>query len=176
MTFASPRAPWAGYSNIFVGKGSAALATRLGSPHYLAPEIVRGETYGAGVDIWSLGVVLFVSLCGCFPFGGGSIESIFDKVLHAPIVFPKTLTPEVGCRAPTPAPAHARARQPRLCAAGRAQACNLMERMMERDRRKRATLDEIRTHAWTNVGFHDAPRRHRRPTLADYNVGGATRR
>ena len=43
--------------------------TFLGSRGYLAPEMLRRETYTDKVDIWSLGVLAYILLCGCMPFG-----------------------------------------------------------------------------------------------------------
>ena len=40
----------------------------VGTPHYMAPEVMLGLLYGKAVDVWSLGVTTFVSLSGCFPF------------------------------------------------------------------------------------------------------------
>jgi calcium/calmodulin-dependent protein kinase I len=51
----------------------------LGTPAYVAPEIIRGDPYGAEVDIWSLGVVCYIMLCGCPPFQGES-SKIFDQI------------------------------------------------------------------------------------------------
>lgn len=49
---------------------SSALLSHVGTSFYLAPEIVGKEGYGPAVDIWASGVVLYIMLCGRFPFWG----------------------------------------------------------------------------------------------------------
>lgn len=50
-------------------KGMARTYTTLGTPHYMAPEILKGKGYEFAVDIWSLGICMYEFLCGIVPFG-----------------------------------------------------------------------------------------------------------
>lgn len=55
------------------------LTTLVGTPYYLAPEVLRGK-YGKECDVWSLGVVMYLMLCGTQPFEGSDMRSIFGKI------------------------------------------------------------------------------------------------
>ncbi|CAG9315115.1 unnamed protein product [Blepharisma stoltei] len=53
-----------------------------GTPSYMAPEIVaRREYYGRSADIWALGVLLYVLLCGNYPFRGKSDQEVYKNIL-----------------------------------------------------------------------------------------------
>jgi cGMP-dependent protein kinase len=43
--------------------------TIIGTPHYMAPEIITGKGYSFYVDLWSMGVIMYELLCGKLPFG-----------------------------------------------------------------------------------------------------------
>ena len=55
-------------------------STPCGTVHYMAPEVVRRQKYSLAVDCWSLGVILYILLCGSMPFHGKS-----DDVIEAAI-------------------------------------------------------------------------------------------
>ncbi|KAJ1472076.1 kinase-like domain-containing protein, partial [Baffinella frigidus] len=57
----------------------------VGTPEYLAPEILLGIEHGSGVDWWALGVILFEFLVGLPPFTGDTPEKVFEHILAAPI-------------------------------------------------------------------------------------------
>ena len=50
----------------------------LGSPVYMAPEIVKKLKYDEKVDIWSLGVMLYIILIGKTPFSAKTKEELFQ--------------------------------------------------------------------------------------------------
>jgi BR serine/threonine kinase len=69
--------------------------TSCGSPHYAAPEVVRGVPYdGRAADIWSCGVILFALLAGKLPFYDPGIRNLLAKVKSGRYVMPD-LPPEI---------------------------------------------------------------------------------
>ena len=58
---------------------------RIGTPHFMAPEVIQRKAYGKPVDIWSAGVVLHILLSGSMPFLGTKdrlYESVCQGRLH----------------------------------------------------------------------------------------------
>ncbi|KAB0406189.1 hypothetical protein E2I00_011407 [Balaenoptera physalus] len=76
-----------GFSNLFTP--GQLLKTWCGSPPYAAPELFEGKEYdGPKVDIWSLGVVLYVLVCGALPFDGSTLQNLRARVLSGKFRIP----------------------------------------------------------------------------------------
>ncbi|XP_028551979.1 probable serine/threonine protein kinase IREH1 isoform X2 [Dendrobium catenatum] len=61
----------------------------VGTPDYLAPEILLGTGHGATADWWSVGVILFELLVGIPPFNAEHPQMIFDNILNRKIPWPQ---------------------------------------------------------------------------------------
>ena len=62
------------------------MHTILGTPYYVAPEILKGE-YDEKCDIWSIGALTYLMLCGDPPFIGSSNNEIFKKIIKNELKF-----------------------------------------------------------------------------------------
>ncbi|XP_069745409.1 peripheral plasma membrane protein CASK isoform X3 [Narcine bancroftii] len=65
---------------IQLGESGLVAGGRVGTPHFMAPEVVKREPYGKPVDVWGCGVILFILLSGCLPFYGTK-ERLFDAII-----------------------------------------------------------------------------------------------
>jgi len=77
-----------GLSKSFGSGPEGRLETSCGTPDYVAPEVLRGEVYDHSVDLWSIGVITYILLCGFPPFWGESQGELFDKILSVSFDFP----------------------------------------------------------------------------------------
>ena len=64
------------------------LFTRCGSPGYVAPEILKNTGYGCKVDIFSLGVIMYILLTSHFVFNSNDYKDILRKNKECKISFP----------------------------------------------------------------------------------------
>lgn len=70
------------------------MQTRAGTPYFMPPEIIQLQSYGKQCDIWSLGCVLYMLVCGELPFMGSSTAQVFPKILECDYKKPTTCSQE----------------------------------------------------------------------------------
>jgi cGMP-dependent protein kinase len=65
-------------------------STVIGTPHYIAPEILQGKGYSLSCDFWSVGICMYEIFYGSYPFGNYANEviEIYKEVLHKDCFFP----------------------------------------------------------------------------------------
>lgn len=68
-------------------KASGTLTQSCGTPEYVAPEILSDDPYDEKCDVWSVGVIVYILLCGFPPFYGETDEELFKKVNEADYEF-----------------------------------------------------------------------------------------
>jgi len=112
--------------------GSDMMSTVVGTPYYVAPEVLKGN-YGKECDIWSLGVIMYVFLCGYPPFEGDNNTAIFKNIMGAKLAFDPKEWKNISDDAK-----------------------DLLNNMLERDSKKRFTADQALAHPWFKRGQCEA--------------------
>lgn len=95
----------------------------VGTPAYLAPEVLLNKGYNRSLDMWSVGVVLYVSLSGTFPFN--EEEDIQDQIHNAEFMYPSDPWLEIS-----------------------ANGIDLIKNLLQLQQRCRFTCDKSLIHAW----------------------------
>eukprot|EP00928_Gymnodinium_smaydae_P032775 TRINITY_DN23653_c0_g1_i2.p2 TRINITY_DN23653_c0_g1~~TRINITY_DN23653_c0_g1_i2.p2 ORF type:complete len:336 (-),score=78.86 TRINITY_DN23653_c0_g1_i2:68-1075(-) len=70
--------------------------TLIGTPDYIAPEVIRGQGYTSAIDWWSLGVMMYEFIVGPLPFADDQdrTDEVFRAILEAPLRIPESVTDE----------------------------------------------------------------------------------
>lgn len=97
----------------------------LGTPDYVAPEVLNYEPISLATDMWSVGVLLYVLLTGCSPFGGDSKQETFCNISQCNLDFPEDLFEDVS-----------------------EDAKDLMRKLMVKEPSKRLTAQQCLLHRW----------------------------
>ncbi|ETW10417.1 CAMK/CAMK1 protein kinase [Aphanomyces invadans] len=114
------------------------LTSSCGTPEYIAPEVARNvmmkdhQLYGKAVDIWSIGVITYVMLCGYTPFHANSQVQLFKKIMKGQYQFHSPYWDDVS-----------------------PEAQRFVSRMLVVDPKKRATAEELLADPWMTLGESD---------------------
>ncbi|KAG2468444.1 KPCD3 kinase, partial [Polypterus senegalus] len=95
----------------------------VGTPAYLAPEVLRSKGYNRSLDMWSVGVIIYVSLSGTFPFNED--EDINDQIQNAAFMYPPNPWKEIS-----------------------SEATDLINNLLQVKMRKRYSVDKSLSHPW----------------------------
>eukprot|EP00483_Globobulimina_turgida_P007226 UN07240 len=57
------------------------MHTCCGTPYYVAPEVINGDSYNYKCDMWSLGVILYIMLSGSQPFARDSLNQVYSCII-----------------------------------------------------------------------------------------------
>ena len=113
-------------------KKEKGLKQVLGSPLYMAPEIVKEEIYGLKVDVWSIGVIAHILLSGTPPFYGKSTLDIYKSIAYD--------VPKFGRFKDNLTPA----------------AIEFTMLMLDKDPNTRATAKQLLQHPWLNENAEES--------------------
>ncbi|KAK9725994.1 hypothetical protein RND81_05G182800 [Saponaria officinalis] len=102
----------------------------VGSAYYVAPEVLH-RSYGTEADMWSIGVIAYILLCGSRPFWARSESGIFRAVLKADPSFDEAPWPSLS-----------------------PEAKDFVKRLLNKDYRKRLTAAQALSHPWLS-GYED---------------------
>ncbi|XP_066998168.2 uncharacterized protein [Anabrus simplex] len=100
----------------------------LGTPDYVAPEVLNYEPISLATDMWSVGVLMYVLLTGCSPFGGDTKQETFCNISLCNLDFPEDLFEDVS-----------------------EDAKDLMRNLMVKEPSKRLTAQQCLEHPWFNT-------------------------
>jgi len=80
--------------SVFIGEGQLTLA--CGTPSYVSREVLAQEPYGKPVDVWSIGVITYILLCGYPPFYDEKDELLFAQILKGEFEFESPYWDEIS--------------------------------------------------------------------------------
>ena len=104
------------------------MVDACGTLSYVAPEVLQKNGYNCKVDVWSLGVILYLLFRGCLPFDGRSKREMINQILEAPVMM-----------------SH------RIWEAVPAEAKDLIVKMLTRDIAHRLSAEQILHHSFFKV-------------------------
>ncbi len=77
-----------GLSRTHYGSHDPPMRAIVGTPYYIAPEVLR-KNYTKSCDVWSVGIIAYILLCGYPPFNGATNNETHDSILRGRYCFPR---------------------------------------------------------------------------------------
>mmetsp|Transcript_8373 Transcript_8373/g.17865 ORF Transcript_8373/g.17865 Transcript_8373/m.17865 type:complete len:337 (+) Transcript_8373:63-1073(+) len=108
----------------FPHKGEPPLTSVSGTPYYIAPEVLR-KSYDKACDVWSVGVIAHILLCGQPPFNGANGKVICRSVVIDPVRFSSKVWKDISVSAK-----------------------DFVARLLRKDPKKRLTAEQALRHPW----------------------------
>lgn len=97
----------------------------FGTLSYVAPEVLLQKPYDKGVDLWSLGVIIYLLLSGTLPFDDDDDREIARQTIHDEVDFSYHVWKNVG-----------------------SDVKQLIKKLLEKDKKDRMKLEEVLQHPW----------------------------
>ena len=111
------------------------MKTKLGTPYYVSPEVLDGN-YDKRCDLWSLGVMTYMLVCGYPPFNGRNDAEVFYKIRCCDYAFPNQDSKDGSKSAKKAVPLISE------------EAIDFISRLLKTDPNRRMTIDEALNHPW----------------------------
>ncbi|KAL2103429.1 hypothetical protein ACEWY4_000297 [Coilia grayii] len=105
------------------------LSTACGTPAYVAPELLQQKTYGKEVDLWAVGVISFILLCGYPPFYDENDAQLYRQIIRAEYEFDSPYWDEISDSAK-----------------------DFIGHLLQKDPKKRYNSEEALQHPWISGG------------------------
>jgi len=112
--------------------------TLVGTPDYMAPELLTEDSYDLAVDYWAMGCIIFEMLYGYTPFTGQTIEEIFQNIRCHEMVLERPFFPETDSEG-QPSPDYLHVSD---------EAWDLISRLIAPRDQRITTLKEVQEHPW----------------------------
>jgi len=109
-------------------KPAEGLKDAAGSVAYMAPEMIDSDTFDKSVDVWGIGVIAYVLLCGGLPFFDRDEIELMNKIVSKPVTFTSKRWDKVS-----------------------KEAQDFIKKLLEKNPKKRLTIEQAMAHPWMST-------------------------